>query len=244
MTNAAANHNVPVVSVAGRDCDKSLPLGLRVRCLFCTWLAQKILTRHSTIEQADGAILFTPESYEPEAVKAFKGWFAETGRPAYVSGPLLPSASKKTANETEKKLSKESAEIQEFLDETLKTSGEKSLIYVRSPLPRILPPTEIPHYPSWYQISFGSIFWPLKTPEKVWAFLDVIMELKKPFVSGRPVSRVLSAKAHRCPSSMQILSHASPLASIPDETREKVNTYGRGVLSPWTPQQLILDHPV
>ncbi len=87
----------------------------------------------------DGAILFTPESYEPEAVKAYKGWFAETGRPAYVSGPLLPSASKKTANESEKKLSKESAEIQEFLDETLKTSGEKSLIYVSHPVPHILP---------------------------------------------------------------------------------------------------------
>ena len=82
------------------------------------------------MEVADGAILFTPESYEPEAVAAFKGWFAETDRPAYVSGPLLPSASKKTANESEKKLSKESAEIQEFLDSTLKTSGEKSLLYV------------------------------------------------------------------------------------------------------------------
>ncbi|RDX50057.1 UDP-Glycosyltransferase/glycogen phosphorylase [Lentinus brumalis] len=152
-----------------------------------------------TVETADGAILFTPESYEPEAVKAFKGWFAESGRPAYVSGPLLPSASKKTANECEKKLSKESAEIQEFLEKTLKTSGEKSLIY----------------------ISLGSIFWPVKTPEKMWAFLDVIMELKKPF----------------------ILSHASPFASIPNEIREKVKAYGKGVLSPWTPQQLILDHP-
>ncbi|TFK89457.1 glycosyltransferase family 1 protein [Polyporus arcularius HHB13444] len=163
-------------------------------------IATRIFPRvFETLETVDGAILFTPESYEPEAVKAYKGWFAETGRPAYVSGPLLPSASKKTANESEKKLSKESAEIQEFLDETLKTSGEKSLIY----------------------ISFGSIFWPVKTPEKMWAFLDVIMELKKPF----------------------ILSHASPFASITDEIREKVKAYGKGVLSPWTPQQLILDHP-
>ncbi len=42
----------------------------------------------------------------------------------------------------------------------------------------------------------------------------------------------------------QILSHASPFASIPNEIREKVKAYGKGVLSPWTPQQLILDHPV
>ena len=42
----------------------------------------------------------------------------------------------------------------------------------------------------------------------------------------------------------QILSHASPFAVIPDEVREKVKAYGKGVLSAWTPQQLILDHPV
>ncbi|RPD78353.1 UDP-Glycosyltransferase/glycogen phosphorylase [Lentinus tigrinus ALCF2SS1-7] len=163
-------------------------------------LATKIFPRvYETLESADGAILFTPESYEPEAVAAFKGWFTETGRPAHVSGPLLPAASKKTAKESEKKLSKESAEIQEFLDNTLKTSGEKSLIYC----------------------SFGSIFWPARSPEKLWAFLDVVMELNHPF----------------------ILSHASPLAVVPDEIREKVKAYGKGVLSAWTPQQLILDHP-
>ncbi len=44
------------------------------------------------------------------------------------------------------------------------------------------------------QISLGSIFWPVKTPEKMWAFLDVIMELKKPFVSERPYA--CGRKAH------------------------------------------------
>ena len=34
------------------------------------------------------------------------------------------------------------------------------------------------------------------------------------------------------------------MAQVPDEIKEKVKTYGKGVLSPWTPQQLILDHPV
>ena len=43
----------------------------------------------------------------------------------------------------------------------------------------------------------------------------------------------------------QILSHASPFAGqIPEEIKEKVKAYGKGILSPWTPQQLILDHPV
>ncbi|RPD63794.1 UDP-Glycosyltransferase/glycogen phosphorylase [Lentinus tigrinus ALCF2SS1-6] len=167
---------------------------------FAEEVATNVFSRiYETLETTDGAILFTPESYEPEAVAAFRRWFAETGRPAYASGPLLPSASKEAANETEKKLSKESPEIQDFLDVTLKTDGKKSLLY----------------------ISFGSVFWPAKTPEKLWAFLDVVMELNIPF----------------------ILSHASPFAIITDEVREKVKAYGKGILSAWTPQQLILDHP-
>ena len=32
-------------------------------------------------------------------------------------------------------------------------------------------------------MSFGSIFWPVNTPEKVWTFIDVVMELNIPFVS-------------------------------------------------------------
>ncbi|KAI0745133.1 UDP-Glycosyltransferase/glycogen phosphorylase [Earliella scabrosa] len=163
-------------------------------------VATKLYPRvHEILEESDGVLLFTPESYEPEAVAAAKEWFGATGRYAYTTGPLLPSASKSTATANEQKMSNESNEIITFLDETLKTSGEKSLVY----------------------ISFGSMLWPVKTPEKMWAFLDVLMELELPF----------------------ILSHASPMATIPDDIRAKVKSYGKGILSPWTPQQLILDHP-
>ncbi|KAI0745368.1 UDP-Glycosyltransferase/glycogen phosphorylase [Earliella scabrosa] len=157
------------------------------------------ITIYEELEKSDGVLLFTPESYEPEAVAAARGWFAATGRRAYTTGPLLPSASKSTANLNEKKLSNESNEIVAFLDKTLETSGEKSLVY----------------------ISFGSVFWPLANPEMLWGFIDVLIERDIPF----------------------ILSHASPLAAIPDEIKEKVATYGKGIMSPWTPQQLILDHP-
>ena len=75
-------------------------------------------------------LLFTSESYEPEAVAAAKKWFGATGRHAYTTGPLLPSASKSTATANEQKMSNESSEIITFLDETLRTSGEKSLVYV------------------------------------------------------------------------------------------------------------------
>ena len=77
----------------------------------------------------DGIFLFTAESYEPEAVAALKTWLAKTGRSTYTCGPLLPTGSQAVANE--KKQSKEAVEIEEFLDNTLKASGEKSLLYVR-----------------------------------------------------------------------------------------------------------------
>ncbi|EMD37929.1 glycosyltransferase family 1 protein [Gelatoporia subvermispora B] len=69
------------------------------------------------------------------------------------------------------------------------------------------------------EVSFGSLWWPTDTT-KLWAFLDVVMDMKIPF----------------------IMSHASPLAQVPDTVREKVETYGLGLLSQWTPQQTILAH--
>lgn len=83
------------------------------------------------MESCDGAFLITAEPYEPEAVAAVKGWFGKTGRPAYVCGPLLPPTSI-IATAKEKQQSTKAAEIQEFLDSTLKTSGENSLLYVRA----------------------------------------------------------------------------------------------------------------
>ncbi|KAI0644664.1 UDP-Glycosyltransferase/glycogen phosphorylase [Trametes meyenii] len=154
---------------------------------------------YETLEAVDGIFLYTPEPFEPGAVDAVRKWYGETGRPTFVTGPLLPPPSA-TASENEKKQSKVATEIEEFLEVTLKTSGEKSLLY----------------------ISFGSIFWPVKTPEKLWAFVDVIIEKDIPF----------------------ILSHGSPFATVPDEIKEKVKKYGKGLLSPWSPQQMILGHPV
>lgn len=65
----------------------------------------------------------TPESYEPDAVAAVRKWYAETGRSAYVCGPLLPPSSA-TAKAKEQQQSKQATEISAFLDTTLKTSGE------------------------------------------------------------------------------------------------------------------------
>ncbi|KAI9066618.1 glycosyltransferase family 1 protein [Trametes sanguinea] len=162
-------------------------------------IAAQIFPRmYEAFEACDGGFFTSPASYEPEASGKVKEWLGETGRPAYICGPLLPEGSEAGSNET--KQSAKGAEIMEFLDTTLKTSGEKSLLY----------------------ISFGSMFWPLKSPEKLWVFLDVVMERNVPF----------------------ILSHASPLAgAIPEEVANNVQAYGKGLLSQWCPQQTILEHP-
>lgn len=82
------------------------------------------------IESMDGLIMASPASYEPGSTAVMKNWFAETGRPAYSCGPLLPPSSKAAAAANEIKQSPQGMEIQAFLDDTLKVSGEKSLLYV------------------------------------------------------------------------------------------------------------------
>ncbi|OCH84632.1 UDP-Glycosyltransferase/glycogen phosphorylase [Obba rivulosa] len=146
--------------------------------------------------KCDGVLMSTAESYEPDSIAGVCKWFAETSRSAYTFGPLLPE--EKGSISKERDSSDKGIAIEEFLDTSLQTHGPKSLVY----------------------ISFGTFWWP-PNPQKVWEFLDVIMDLKKPF----------------------IMSHASPLAVIPDAVRQKVEMYGLGLLSPWSPQQTILAHP-
>ncbi|KAI0329394.1 UDP-Glycosyltransferase/glycogen phosphorylase [Cubamyces sp. BRFM 1775] len=69
-------------------------------------------------------------------------------------------------------------------------------------------------------ISFGSIFFP-SNPEILATFLEAVMDLNIPF----------------------ILSHPSPFATFSDELKKKVEDYGHGLFSPWSPQQTILSHP-
>ncbi|TFK84851.1 glycosyltransferase family 1 protein [Polyporus arcularius HHB13444] len=152
---------------------------------------------YETLTLPDAILVFSTESYEAEAVAAVREWYGDMKKSAYVVGMILPGGSH--ASSTEKVQSAEAAQIEAFLNDTLKTSGKESLLY----------------------ISFGSVYWPITAPEKLWAFLDVVMERDIPF----------------------ILSHASPWAQVPDTVKEKVQAYGKGLLSPWTPQQVILNHP-
>ncbi|KAJ7047239.1 UDP-Glycosyltransferase/glycogen phosphorylase [Mycena alexandri] len=69
-------------------------------------------------------------------------------------------------------------------------------------------------------ISFGTVFWPT-----VYEYVQEVVEA------------LLEKKAHF------ILCHASPFAKISDELRTRVENSGIGMLTIWSPQQFILNHP-
>lgn len=70
-------------------------------------------------------------------------------------------------------------------------------------------------------MAFGSAFWS-DEPEKTWAFVDTMLEKKIPF----------------------IMSHSSPFAQVPPEMQVKVEASELGILTPWAPQQFILNNAV
>ncbi|TCD71970.1 hypothetical protein EIP91_000102 [Steccherinum ochraceum] len=70
-------------------------------------------------------------------------------------------------------------------------------------------------------ISFGSAIWPPEF-EKFDAFVDVVIENRIPF----------------------LLSHGSPFAQLPEPFKAKVQESASGFLTPWSPQQTVLNHPV
>ncbi|OCH85811.1 UDP-Glycosyltransferase/glycogen phosphorylase [Obba rivulosa] len=151
---------------------------------------------YEVLATCDGILMSSPESYESECVAGVRKWYAETSRSAYACGPLLPEEGQSMSKE--KDSSEKGAAIEKFLNTALQMHGPKSLVY----------------------ISFGTFWWSPQ-PDKIWKFLDVLMDMKIPF----------------------IMSHASPLAAVPDAVRQKVEASGLGLLSPWSPQQTILAHP-
>ncbi|OJT07325.1 Anthocyanidin 3-O-glucosyltransferase 5 [Trametes pubescens] len=106
----------------------------------------------------DGIVTIDAAEYQPEATNAIRAFYAERGSGSvFYAGPLLPSGAK--AVSAEKTLSQNGTGIMDFLDEKLKSVGERSVLY----------------------LSFGSLFWPAN-PATIWAVIDVLIEKNIPFV--------------------------------------------------------------
>ncbi|KAH9832558.1 uncharacterized protein C8Q71DRAFT_258990 [Rhodofomes roseus] len=154
------------------------------------------LAAYEVFETCDGIILASPESYEPETTAALRQWMAGTSRPVYCAGPMIAQGTH--ADSVEKGQSESIAEVDDFLESTMKHNGKRSLLY----------------------ISFGTVYWSME-PKKIWTFLDVVLELRIPF----------------------IMSHSSRWATVPEEVADKVSRSGNGLLVRYSPQQHILNHP-
>ncbi|KAL5488481.1 hypothetical protein ACEPAI_6599 [Sanghuangporus weigelae] len=149
---------------------------------------------HRFLVECDGVIHCTNRIFEGATLSKFQEWYGS--KPVIAVGPLSPPAS---AEDIDRERSKSSVgeEVEVFLNNALDKFGRNSIVY----------------------ISFGTVWWSSE-PEKIWTFIDVLLEQGIPF----------------------LLSHASPVAIIPDELSIRVKASGLGYISRWLPQQLILRH--
>jgi len=69
-------------------------------------------------------------------------------------------------------------------------------------------------------VSFGSLFWP-PVPEYVDELINALIAKKAPF----------------------ILAHASESATLSEQQAERIQSSGLGMITKWSPQQFILNHP-
>ncbi|KAI5117596.1 hypothetical protein M0805_004047 [Coniferiporia weirii] len=149
---------------------------------------------HNMFKTADGAILMSSPHIEGPVIDAFRDML--NTRPVFAMAPLAPPVNQAEIDNSRRD-SVVFRETEKFLDDALIKYGENSVIY----------------------FSFGTVFWSAE-PEKIWTFLDVLLELKIPV----------------------IFAHASPIAFIPEEVIKKFDESGLVYHSAWLPQQMILRH--
>ena len=84
----------------------------------------------SLIHECNELIACSMRCVEPkEALQAFSDFFALTSRKIHIVGPLVPLT--KRSEEAKQKQTAKSPEIAEFMQNALRTHGERSMIYVR-----------------------------------------------------------------------------------------------------------------
>lgn len=86
------------------------------------------------LHECDGIVLLSSTAFDLEGCRTVKAWAAETNRPVYAIGPLLPDELFHTTQITRRDESDKSASGQEviaFMDQIYESHGACSLLYVR-----------------------------------------------------------------------------------------------------------------
>ncbi|KAJ7436043.1 hypothetical protein FB451DRAFT_1308094 [Mycena latifolia] len=162
-------------------------------------LAQLLVAAQGLARVVDGFIVPAARCMEPVAVPQCRAMYRARGQELFAVGSLAHELcwvdDAPPAPPTD-------AIVREFLDSAQAEYGPKSVLF----------------------ISFGSLFFPIATPELIEALVATLLALETPF----PFVFALGGK----------------LASLPAELIEHVNASGKGlVCAHWVEQRAILQHP-
>ncbi|KAJ7859105.1 hypothetical protein B0H13DRAFT_1129628 [Mycena leptocephala] len=146
---------------------------------------------------ADGFIATTSTCVEPVGVPHVREFYGKRGKELFTIG--MQAHEFCWANATPVPLSNE--RVKSFLDRAVGKYGKKSVLY----------------------ISFGSLYFPIATPQLVEALVITLLELEEPFPF--------------------IFALGSEMASLPTDLIQRVNTSDKGLICDfWVEQPAILQH--
>ncbi|KAI8989204.1 hypothetical protein BD414DRAFT_536502 [Trametes punicea] len=117
-----------------------------------------MISRFAAAASADGMLTVDAANLNPQASAALRAFMAQNNKEVYCARPLIPQGHPAPSG-LAVAATGQADHLKIFMDEQLKTRGERSLIYV----------------------SFGSLWWPLDLPKLV-AALQVFVEQKIPFI--------------------------------------------------------------
>ncbi|KAJ7677018.1 hypothetical protein DFH06DRAFT_1169531 [Mycena polygramma] len=159
-------------------------------------LGMVISTAQKLGQAADGYIAVASSCMEPIGVPYCREFLKKEGKELFAVGMQAHELSWSGDAGT---ISNE--RVQAFLDRAVSQYGEKSVLY----------------------ISFGSLFFPVATPQLLEAFINTLLELEQPFPF--------------------IFALGSKMASLPAELIQRVNDSGKGLICTfWVEQRAILQH--
>ena len=179
----------------------------------------------------------TSYAYESVSLDAVKQWFSDMQKEVYILGPLLPPGyATKTHNSEEGT----GVDIETFLEKMLVQHGKRSVFFVNFLfLFFFVRRSNFIH--KFSQVSFGSFHWP-PVQEYVDELIGALIAKKAPFVRLTATFHTIIYDSGLLMK--QILAYASPRATLSEQLAERVQSSGLGMISKWSPQQFILNHPV
>ncbi|KAJ6575656.1 hypothetical protein DFH09DRAFT_915334 [Mycena vulgaris] len=162
-----------------------------------TAMAQFMVSAQALAKVADGYFAPTATCLEPVGVPYCREHYQKLGQEIFTVGPQAHELCWSDAPPAPPA----NALIRSFLDHAVSQYGAKSVLY----------------------ISFGSLFFPIATPQLVEALVNTLLRLEKPF----PFIFALGGK----------------MASLPKALIETVNASGKGLICDfWVEQRAILQH--